>query len=267
MDTTMVTTAAKKKGLSGSTLKMIAIITMLIDHIGAALLGRYLMASGYMEIALSGDIQGMIAWLQENAGLFYGYSAMRMIGRIAFPIFIFLMMEGFEKTRNRWKYAMRLGLFALISEIPFDLAFNAKALEFTYQNVFFTLFIGFLVMMAVDAVNKKGWNLVLKVVLNAVAIAAGAAVAQWMNTDYGAIGIVCIMVMFLFRKHKVGQIVAGCIVFLWEVTAPLAFIPIGFYNGDRGWKLKYVFYAFYPLHLLLIYLVCVALGIQGYSVM
>ena len=255
----------QKRGLSGSTLKMIAIVTMLIDHVGAAILGRILLNSSYMEIASSGDMQAMVSWLQENAVLFYSYTITRMIGRVAFPIFIFLMVEGFEKTSNRRKYAMRLGLFALVSEIPFDLAFNAKVLEFSYQNVFFTLFIGFLVMMMVDFINKKDWNIVLKVILDGIVIVAGAMGADLLQTDYGATGIICIMAIFLFRKHKVGQIVAGCVAFLWEVTAPLAFIPIGFYNGKRGWKLKYVFYAFYPVHLLIIYLICMAMGIHGLS--
>lgn len=267
METTMTSVIPKKKGLPGSTLKMIAIITMLIDHVGATLVGRLLIVNGYTEAVNTGNMQTVIQWMQDNALLYYGYSAMRMIGRIAFPIFIFLMIEGFEKTSNRWKYAIRLGAFALISEIPFDLAFNAKILEFTYQNVFFTLLIGFLLMILVDAVSSSKMHIALRVILDGLAIVAGAALAQLLQTDYGATGIICIMVMFLFRKHKVGQIVAGCVTFLWELTAPLAFVPIAFYNGERGWKLKYVFYAFYPLHLLIIYLICVAMGIHGYSVM
>ena len=64
----------------------------------------------------------------------------------------------------------------------------------------------------------------------------------------------------IFRRKKPLQIAAGCLVFLWEVTAPLAFIPIAFYNGKRGLKMKYFFYAFYPVHLFLIWLVCLLMG-------
>lgn len=259
------TNSKPKKGISGSTLKMIAIVTMLIDHVGAALVTRILIVNGYLDVFNSGDMQVIMSWLQENAALYYTCMIMRLIGRVAFPIFIFLMVEGFEKTRSKTKYAARLGLFALISEIPFDLAFNAKVLEFSYQNVFFTLFIGFLAMMAVDFVNKKKWHVAVRVILTPVIVLLAAAVASLLNTDYGAIGIICIMVMYMFRQNKVGQIIAGCVAFLWEGTAPLAFIPIGFYNGKRGWNLKYVFYAFYPLHLLIIYLICMAMGIHGYA--
>lgn len=263
--TTNVTqNVTQKKGISGSTLKLIAIITMFIDHLGAAVLARYILASGYMDIANSGDIQLMMNWLQENAVLYYIYSAMRMIGRVAFPIFIFLMVEGFEKTRNRWKYALRMGAFALISEIPFDLTFSAEVLEFSYQNVFFTLFIGLLTMILVDAVSKLSWHKALKVIVDGIVIVCAAFVAELLKTDYAATGIICIMAIYLFRKNKIAQIIAGCIAFLWEVTAPLAFIPIAFYNGKRGLQLKYVFYLFYPLHLLVLYLICMVLGISSY---
>ena len=90
----------EKKGISGSTLKIIAIVTMFIDHVGAALLGRYIMASGYLEIAVSGDMHAILTWLEEYGVLYYVYTAMRMIGRIAFPIFWFLLIEGFQKTHD-----------------------------------------------------------------------------------------------------------------------------------------------------------------------
>lgn len=126
-----------QKGLSGSTLKLIAIITMLIDHIGAAVIARLLIAG------------------QGSEMLYKIYYAMRAVGRVAFPIFCFLLVEGFFYTGSRKKYALRLFGFALLSEIPFDLAFSGKILEFGYQNVFFTLLIGLLTIMLFDAVVKS----------------------------------------------------------------------------------------------------------------
>lgn len=253
----------KKRGISGSTLKIIAVVTMLIDHIGGVILCRYIMASGYMEVAASGDMNVINAWLAENGTLFTWYTVTRYIGRVAFPIFCFLLVEGFLRTGNVKKYAMRLGAFALISEVPFDLALKAKPLDFTYQNVFFTLFIGLLTMVAFDRIGKLFQNKIGKLLLSCVALIAGAGLAELMSTDYGAIGVVSIILLYVLRNHKVWQIVGGCVAFLWELTAPLAFIPIGFYNGKRGLQLKYFFYAFYPLHLLILYLICVALGVGG----
>ncbi len=262
----------RKKGITGSTIKIIAIVSMLIDHIGAGILGRLVVTSGYMEVAVSGDMNAALQWMAENGALFYTYGIMRMIGRLGFPIFCFLLVEGFQRTHDVKKYALRLGIFALVSEIPFDLCFNGRVLEFGYQNVFFTLFLGLLTMIAFDWIAKKEWaadrklNTVVKVIFSAAALAVGAGVAHFLKTDYAAKGVLCIMVLYLFRRKKPMQIAAGCIAFLWEVTAPLAFIPVGFYNGERGLKMKYFFYAFYPVHLLLIWLVTMLMGLGWVAV-
>lgn len=254
----------ERKGLSGSTLKLIAVITMIIDHIGAAILGRLLYVEGIG--GLNGtDTEAVTRWLMEHAALYGTYSVLRVIGRIAFPIFCFLLIEGFEHTKDRKKYALRLGLFALISEIPFDLAFNSKVLEFGYQNVFFTLFIGLITITVFHAIEERDdWNRALSIVLRIAAAFLGMAAAHFLCTDYAEKGIMCIVILYLFRKNKKWQILAGCLAFFWwELPALLAFIPIALYNGTRGLRLKYAFYLVYPVHLLILYLICVAMGISA----
>ena len=156
---------------------------MLIDHIAATVIIRILKFGGY------------------NDGLYQLYRVMRNIGRIAFPIFCFLLVEGFMHTRDREKYALRLGCFAAVSEIPFDLAFNGKVLEVGYQNVFFTLLLGLLTMMAYDAVmNQSRWSVWKRTALSTIAILAGMFAAEFLSTDYGALGVLCIMVFYLFRR-------------------------------------------------------------------
>ncbi len=254
----------KKRGISGSTLKLIAVISMVIDHIGAGILGRYLYISGLGGLDAS-DAAQVQQWIAGNAQLFTVYNIMRMIGRIAYPIYCFLLVEGFEHTRNRMKYAARLLLFAAVSELPFDLLFKGSILEFSYQNVFFTLFFGVAVMIGIRWVGERFFGKpVIAAVLTWAVIASGMAAAQFANTDYAAIGVLCIVVIYLCRKKKMWQIIAGCVVFAWEMTAPLAFVPIAFYNGKRGWKLKYFFYVVYPAHLLILYLICLYLGIASY---
>ena len=256
----------KLRGISGSTLKLIAVITMIIDHVAAGILIRYLFRNGIHDL----DINNMSAvnqWMDQNAALFSTYTAMRLIGRIAFPIYCFLLVQGFEYTPNRLKYAARLLMFAAISEIPFDLLFKGQILEFGYQNVFFTLFFGLAVMMGLRWVEENLGGRMFTPLLYLIVIAAGMAAAQLAKTDYAAIGVLCIVVTYLFRKKKIWQIVSGCIVFSWELTAPLAYIPIAFYNGKRGWKLKYFFYLVYPVHLFVLYLICMGLGIDSYPAM
>ncbi len=231
----------QKRGISGSTLKIIAIITMLIDHIGAVVIAPVM-------IQRSGNL-----YMEDDL---YGiYSLLRTIGRIAFPIFCFLLVEGFVHTRNVKRYAIRLGLFAIISEIPFNLAFSGKLLYPSYQNVFFTLLIGLLVMISFKAIEEKlEVRKIIKEILYLLALFAGIGLAYFMNTDYKAFGVICITIIYIFRYNRIHQMIAGGIAFCFKSAAAIfAFIPIYLYNGKRGMSLKYIFYAFYPVHLLILY--------------
>lgn len=155
----------KKKGISGSTVKMIAVAAMLIDHVAAALLTRVIIVRGYYEAAW--NMQRFLEWTKENWLLFNGMQLMRLIGRLGFPVFCFLLVEGFQKTRNIKKYAFRLGLFALISEIPFDLALAGRVWYSGYQNVYFTLLCGILALWAFSAIAKCEPGKWLQVLLTA----------------------------------------------------------------------------------------------------
>jgi hypothetical protein len=260
--------SSRRLGISGSTLKIIAVISMLIDHIGAGILGRVL--NGWYTFQTAGNVSiiDRLRLVYDYGDVYRVYIIMRYIGRIAFPIYCFLLVEGFERTHDLKKYIIRMGIFSLVSEIPFDLCFKASFLEFSYQNVFFTLFIGLLVMTAVDAARKRFvtddiiLNKIIYILILIICTGAGAFVAELLSTDYGADGIICIMVLYIFKESRIAQAVAGAVAFLWEYTAPLAFIPILLYNGKRGLKLKYFFYAFYPVHLLIIYFVCIILKIS-----
>lgn len=254
----------QKLGISGSTLKIIAIVTMLIDHIGAVVLARMILTYG---------TQSSITVVISRDTLYQIYTGCRNIGRLAFPIFCFLLVEGFQRTGNRIRYAIRLGVFAILSEIPFDLAFSSKVLEFSYQNVFFTLLLGLLTMMAADALPGLWEKVATKISTGArglltylttlAVMALGMLVATCLHTDYDYKGILCIMVLYFFRQSRKSQCIAGFCAFLWENYASLAFLIVGFYNGKRGMRLKLAFYLFYPLHLLLLYGICMALGIHG----
>lgn len=231
------TCTSRKKawnGFSGSTLKLIAIVSMLIDHIGASVLENGLLRS---SLAPSGSVlHNRLSVLDD---------ILRAIGRPAFPIFCFLLVEGFLHTRDSRKYAIRLFLFALISEIPFDLAIYRTLVNWGMQNVFFTLLIGLLVMMACTHFFKNIW-------MQSVIFALGLVAGYLLHTDYGFKGVLLIEILYFFRYDRKNQCIAGAISFSWEMTAPLAFLPIYFYNGKRGLSLKYFFYLFYPVHLLIL---------------
>lgn len=234
-------TPTKRFGLSGSTLKLIAMLSMLIDHIGAVIVGPY------TDSVLERDGYDTVRRLTEC------YDLLRAIGRIAFPIFCFLLIEGFIHTKNVWRYAARLLLFAILSEVPFNLAFRGKIFDIGYNNVLITLLIGLLMMIGLQTVkDRMQISSVYKTLLSLPVIGVSMFIAYLLKTDYSYIGVFSIAMLYLFRDSRIRQAIVGAASFCWELPAPLAFIPIYLYNGKRGWKMKYAFYLFYPLHLLVL---------------
>ena len=237
-------------GLSGAVLKWVAIVTMLIDHIGAAFLkGMY--------------VSRQYRW---GTGFFSRefYVALRIIGRLAFPIFCFLLVEGLCHTRSRWKYLLRLAIFALITEIPFDLEFQRTWWTMRYQNVFFTLAFGLFACAAWEWLTK-GNDLKCHPLraLAAMLIAFAACGAAYiLKTDYGALGVLLILVMYFLREKPWARDLLGIgVLYLlvlvggshWiEMLGALSFPLFHLYNGKRGRQPKYFFYIFYPAHLLLL---------------
>ena len=211
--------------LDGTVLKLIACLSMFIDHLGAV--------------------------------CFSGMMGFRIIGGLAFPIYCFLLVEGAVHTRNMKKYILRMGIFALISEVPFDLAFYHRLVYTGHQNVFFTLGLGLLAIWFLEhPIEQLDIPDVLYKLL--VIIAAGL-IAEFFNTDYGFTGIAVICIFYYLRgqpqlKYPIAAILLAAMGGV-EVYAVLALIPILLYNGQRGRQKKvmqYGFYIFYPAHLLLI---------------
>lgn len=260
--------------MSTFVLKIIAILTMLIDHIGATFISQ----QQYPEL----------------------YTLFRGIGRLAFPIFVFLIVEGFYHTRDVKKYLTRLGMFALISEIPFDLAFyhssfradfiedmgeylahpsNTELIKVimnrfaSHQNVFFTLFLGLMLITILDRVVRKFQsNTTLMIIMNIGLTVGFCAIAVLLKTDYDASGILLITAFYLFRGSKVlmgvSLLTIMCtmcnfdyykatdkLIYIISIFGTLAIIPIAFYNGKKGRNVKYFFYIFYPAHLLVLFII------------
>ena len=211
--------------LDGRTLKLVACLCMLIDHLGAS--------------------------------CFSSVMVLRIIGRLAFPIYCFLLVEGAVHTHDMKKYILRMGIFALISEIPFDLALFHRVIYPGHQNVFFTLGLGLLAIRFIEHPIEH-----LEIPDNLykflVIIAAGL-IAEFLNTDYGFTGVAVICVFYHLReqpqlKYPIAALLLAAMGGV-EVYAVLALIPILLYNGQRGRQTKamqYGFYIFYPAHLLLL---------------
>lgn len=212
--------------LTACSLKWIAAITMLIDHIGAIFYP---------------DILGF-----------------RIVGRIAFPIFAFLIAEGFRHTHDLRKYMLRMLVFACVSEIPFDLAFFGTWFAPGHQNVMFTFFLALILLERLEKIYSAGGRI--------LAFIAGMALAYVLRTDYNYFGILLVGLYanFALCKERWKRVFPTYLNMLAEsvqMWGILAAVPLYFYGGKEGRKMKYFFYVFYPGHLLVLYFIKYGKGV------
>ncbi|NLM28289.1 MAG: TraX family protein [Clostridiaceae bacterium] len=241
-----------KKVLNGFQIKLIAIISMVIDHTGIV--------------------------------FFPGVIAFRIIGRIAFPLFAFFITEGFRHTRSVKKYMFRLFLCAVLFQIP-DWIFGSEEMRrifiswgwesvpsIDYElNIFATLFLGIAAISLYDKLKEK------HIAYSWLAVAVIATVAQVIGADYGAYGVFYIIVFYIaekdIRKMLIGWTILHALYAAYEAASSYAvygvfafphsiqlysLLSIGIialYNGERGRKMKYFFYLFYPLHMIVLYVI------------
>lgn len=213
--------------MSGDALKWIAIVTMFIDHLACTSLNHY--GPNY-------DIL---------------YTVMRAIGRLAFPIYCFLLVEGVMHTGNYKKYVARVAVFTLVSEIPFDLARYGTLVYPGYQSVMVTLLIGLL------GLGAYRWCVNHRYPIYGILVVIAAILAGWLTKcDYGAEGVLLIFIFYLLQHEKIARAV---ILAIWcmmmgglEMWGVFAVVPISLYNGQKGngkRGFKWFGYAFYPVHL------------------
>ena len=234
-------------GISAMTLRLLAMGLMLLDHLWATIVP--------------------------------GSNWMTYLGRLAFPIFAFQIAEGFFHTKDIKRYKKRLLLFALLSEIPFDLIQGGTVFYPFHQNVLFTLLLG---LWAISALDKARKQRTAPALIKGAAVAALACLLGAVGmTDYGAKGVMTVLAFYLFRGFpfawaaQLAAMVALNIVWFkgWSFTltlagqtllfpvqglAVLALVPIWLYNGKKGpggRLAQYAAYAFYPVHQLVIYLI------------
>lgn len=225
-------------------LKAIAYISMLIDHIGYV--------------------------------LFPDILVFRIIGRLAMPIFAFFIAEGIRYSKSYPKYLIRLFITALISEIPFRLCFEGTINgPFYPKNVLVTLFLGALALILTQIMIKKGLSKILCV----IPCLCACILAILMETDWSYLGILMIFVFFFFKEKKANMVIGIVLIyiaafmtdyldtvmklglvspfnFLIHLFGLVALVPIVYYNGEyTKSKLRYLMYLFYPLHLIVIYLI------------
>ena len=209
----------KEKIVTSFVLKIIAVITMTMDH--------------YSKIADGPE------WFS-------------LVGRISFPLFAFLIGEGFRYTKDRKKYFYRIFLYALVLQIP-----DLLSIEKYDGNIFFTLSFGILSLLIL---NNTKLNKFIKIILVMIIVVS----AEMLTLDYGSYGVMIIIIFYLFRKNNIMTAFSFTAVnILWisffQMSATQLYsifvLPLIFlYNGEEGKKMKLFFYLYYPLHLIVLYL-------------
>lgn len=198
--------------MTGFQLKLLAMLAMTADHIGAVF---------FPEIPL-----------------------LRWIGRLAMPVLCFFIGEGLRHTRSPRRYLLRLTGFALLSELPFDLAFYS-GIEWGHQNAYFTLALGLLALWAIQSRGMEGWLLAL----------TAALAAELLGCDYGMYGVLLILLLDRFHRARSEQLAAAALLnlaFFGLQTQTLSLIALPLlwlYNGKRGRDDRRLFYLYYPAHL------------------
>lgn len=183
---------------------------------------------------------------------------MRCVGRLAFVLYAFLLTEGYVHTHDVRRYLLRLGVMALISEVPFDLMAYGQIWSLQGQNVYFTLFLGLAALYAMDAIQLRFQKQGL--ILSLIPAAAACVAAALLRCDYEYFGVLMILIFYLFREEHVEQFIGIAVIQallgVIQLFGLFAFLPIACYTGERGKESKIIqtlFYFYYPIHILVIY--------------
>ena len=255
----------ERTGLTGSTLKIIALISMVLDHIS-----RIVLTNGIMMRATYGQISNSQWSILENVA-----DVTFTLGRIAFPIFCFLIVEGFVHTHSLFKYMLTMLGFAFLSEGVYDYVCSGSIFSIEQQNVMFEFLLALVMLFLLRQLQKiPKLPKVPEIIGDLLVVFLFSVLSERFYLDGGMYGILLIAVFYFFRSYKKTRFVAvvlvllisachivrGGFVFNWDnildltVAAEIvSLIPISFYNGKRGLRQKYFFYVFYPFHLLLLY--------------
>lgn len=229
------------KIFSGVQLKYIAFLSMLIDHTNKALIYPNLDGGALNRLSDFFDI----------------------LGRIAFPIFIFLLVEGYFHTKNKWKYLITLLVFGVISEIPFDMCTTATFFEANWNNIMFTLALVLAMIWLIDVLKEKMaalpkalWYFVSFLIVTVLCFAA-----MNLGLDYEHHAVLIGYFYYIFHDRQALAIPFSYLSMFKEPWALLGFGLTLTYNGERGKQNKWFNYLFYPVHLLILGIIRMCLKI------
>ena len=218
------------KVINGAQLKYIAFASMFIDHFNKAIITPFLTGTGPMVIITT---------------------IFDILGRIAFPIFAFMVVEGFFKTKSRWSYLRNLLIFAVISEIPYDMFQSAEFVNTWSQNILWGLALGLFTIMVIDKLKDYIKKRPLWIFVSILIVVLSSLGSMLISSDYEYYAIIIIYLYYLFYDKRLLASGLSYLVIIKEIYAILGFATVLFYNGEKGKQNKIFNYLFYPVHLLI----------------
>lgn len=218
------------KCINGAHLKYIAFASMFIDHFNKAIITPFLTGSGPLTIISS---------------------IFDILGRIAFPLFAFMVVEGFFKTKSRWKYLRNLLAFAIISEIPYDMFQSAVFVNTWSQNILWGLGLGLFTIMVIDKLKDYIKQRPLWIFVSILIVALSSLGSMLISSDYEYYAIIIIYIYYIFYNKRLLASGLSYLVIIKEIYAILGFATVLLYNGEKGKQNKIFNYLFYPVHLLI----------------
>ena len=238
----------KTPDITADGLKMFACIVMLIQSIGIVIIEKGLIhLEQYTQTGLN-EAMAQDSHLMTLAGM---GSVMQLIGGMAVPVFAFLLVEGFKYTSDYRKYLLVMGLTAVVSEIPYDWAMSGKLLDMSSQNALIGTCICLMMLKCLDLFKEMSG--MARLLVRMLVVLAAVIWVSMIRAEYGLCMVLLVAVLYVFDTRNVLKTILGCMISLMYVTGPIAFYGIWCYNGERKNRIpKYVYYAFYPLHLLVL---------------
>lgn len=223
--------------------------------LGTALLTMYFFAQSVVQNGVLDAPHKTVQELNELSAankdvfLFLGMASVMMLaGSVAIPIFSYLLVVGLEKTSSVKRYILTVLITAVLTEIPYDWAVSGKLFNWSEQNFLWTILISLIMITLMRTFSGKSLT---AVIINIMLIGGGCIWALFFKSKFGAAFVLMTAVLFLLREHKGAGIFVGVVISMIYISAPLGFIPVALYSGERknteNKLSKYGYYIFCPV--------------------
>lgn len=250
-------TLQERFAISEGVIAVITLIFFIANRVGTSIFIRILQGRGMPASNAKEAVVKKFYETGNNMQMYMAYYLLLLVGAIALPLLFYLFINAYRAAENKLRLFVELLAFAVVCEIPYDLATFGKPFDFTQQNIFFLMAFAVFVLWGWDYLQSREMSGVLKVILQILDMLAGCVVIFFLRPEYGIACLLIIVIMYTLRARKTFSALAGGLIlsfFQQEFMVSLfAAIPIYLHNGKRGFNWKYMFAIIIVLHPLILF--------------